>query len=235
MIALLLTISISYASIVCMDGYRLYSVDTGVCVPKDEVSGWLTPDSKQTPQKIVVQDESLVYLDDKNQPHRIDGPAIVHDDFDMWYIHGALGRIDGGPTLISHTQDIYIEEWVVGDWVPHRVGDPSSIGYLRDLDVVFSIYSIDGYLHRTEGPAINIYSSPERYVQISCQKGVCDKVKVVHEGAVLEFPFPHKNIPKGSSTYRFPYEIVMLCYPYIDMDTYTDESGRIHTMSVLKD
>jgi hypothetical protein len=75
--------------------------------------------------------------------HRIDGPAVIYQDYQAWYQKGKLHRIDG-PAIKSKT----IEEWHV-DGTRHRVDGPAIIKADGTKE-----YWVDGVLHRADGPAI---------------------------------------------------------------------------------
>jgi hypothetical protein len=91
--------------------------------------------------------EIIRYLNHKDQPHRIDGPAIIFPNMDEeWWFDGKRHRLDG-PAIIY--KSIGTESWWFNG-VLHRIGGPAKINNYN----VFEYYN-NGILHRTDGPAID--------------------------------------------------------------------------------
>ena len=81
--------------------------------------------------------------------HRVDGPAIIHNNgVQTWYHNNKIHR-DKGPAIETST---YHEYWNHG--VKHRVDGPAVDALNRKE------YWVNGLLHRDDGPAIigNVYT-----------------------------------------------------------------------------
>ena len=76
-------------------------------------------------------------------PHRLDGPAIIHiDGYQAWFINGLRHRTDG-PAIQA---DSY-QEWYLNGLL-HRIGGPAIIWSSGDQE-----WYVNGVRHREDGPA----------------------------------------------------------------------------------
>ena len=99
----------------------------------------------QTYKVTVDEDKTIRWYNEKNQRHRLDGPAYENaDGTKKWYVDGELHRLDG-PAI----------EWADGtkkwyvDGKCHRLDGPAiewADGY--------KAWYVEGQRHRLDGPAI---------------------------------------------------------------------------------
>lgn len=96
----------------------------------------------------IVDDKGATrYLDASGQPHRADGPAVVHKDgSEEWYNHGVRHRGGGLPALTSKKTGLvaYYENGLA-----HREGGPA-----RATPGGREEWMIRGEFHREGGPAV---------------------------------------------------------------------------------
>jgi hypothetical protein len=73
---------------------------------------------------------SQLHKDEKDQPHRDDGPAYVSSNgMKFWYIHGKRHRLDG--PAVEHPY--YVREWWINDFeVTHKI---TKWAAERDIDL----------------------------------------------------------------------------------------------------
>jgi len=98
----------------------------------------------QTYKVTVDEDKTVRWYNDKDEYHRLDGPAIERaDDYKSWWIDGKLHRLDG-PAV----EDAYgYKAWFV-DGKRHRLDGPA-VEYADG----YKEWWVNGKLHRTDGPA----------------------------------------------------------------------------------
>ena len=99
----------------------------------------------QTYKVTVDADKTIRWYSEKDQPHRLDGPAIERANGDKeWWVEGKLHRLDG-PAVECANGDK--EWWVKGKF--HRLDGPA-IEYANGYKVWF----VEGKRHRLDGPAV---------------------------------------------------------------------------------
>ena len=75
----------------------------------------------QTYKVTVEEDKTICWYNEKDQLHRLDGPAVKYDaGYKAWFVEGRLHRLDGPAVERS---DGTKEWWVDGK--PHRLDGPA--------------------------------------------------------------------------------------------------------------
>lgn len=99
----------------------------------------------QTYKVTVDKEKTIRWYNDKNQLHRLDGPAIEGaNGYKAWYVEGKCHRLDG--PAVEYTNG-HKEWWVEGKF--HRLDGPA-IEY-ADGD---KVWCVEGKRHRLDGPAV---------------------------------------------------------------------------------
>ena len=99
----------------------------------------------QTYKVTVDEDKTTRWYNDKDQPHRLDGPAIEYaHGGKVWYVEGQLHRLDG--PAVEYVEGS--KRWFV-DNTCHRLDGPA-IEYADGSKAWY----VEGKLHRLDGPAI---------------------------------------------------------------------------------
>jgi len=99
----------------------------------------------QTYKVTVDEDKTIRWYNEKDQFHRLDGPAVEHmDGSKTWYVENKLHRIDG-PAI--EYADGHREWWFDGKL--HRLGGPAIECANGDKE-----WWVKGKFHRLDGPAI---------------------------------------------------------------------------------
>jgi hypothetical protein len=99
----------------------------------------------QTYKVTVDENKTIRWYNDKNQPHRLDGPAIESADGDKaWWVEGKLHRLDG--PVVEYANGY--KAWCVEGKL-HRLDGPA----VEEADG-YKEWWVDGKLHRLDGPAI---------------------------------------------------------------------------------
>jgi hypothetical protein len=99
----------------------------------------------QTYKVTVDELKTIRWYNDKDQLHRLDGPAFERaDGSKLWYVDGKLHRLDG-PAIEYANGD---KTWYV-DGKQHRLDGPA-VEYADG----YKAWYIDGKLHRLDGPAV---------------------------------------------------------------------------------
>jgi len=94
---------------------------------------------------IVDEDKTVRWYDDKDQLHRLDGPAIEYaKGYKEWYVEGQLHRLDGPAIECADGS----KAWYV-EGQRHRLDGPA----IEQADGGKEWY-VEGKLHRLDGPAI---------------------------------------------------------------------------------
>ena len=52
------------------------------------------------------------YKNEKGEYHRVDGPAIISETYDLWVINGIYHRVNG-PAIVG---GVYYKSW----WINHK-------------------------------------------------------------------------------------------------------------------
>lgn len=92
-----------------------------------------------------------VWVNEKGELHREDGPAVVHTinhKREEWYLNNKLHRVDG-PAVISYIDGKVASQYWYLNGMRHRDDGPASIqsdGYME--------WWCHGLLHKEDGPAV---------------------------------------------------------------------------------
>jgi hypothetical protein len=200
-------LSVAFGDAVCADGWYSYSSGRGTCSHHGGISNRPIPhyidytNPTETVTKPIIETvnnrsflsiegDQKVWRDSNGSVHRLDAPAIEGPNYKVYVIHGYLKREDSGPTYIIDNEIFYQEEWLVGgDWVPHRINGPAIKSHIKSSDETISIYADNGRVSRINKPAIIYYSSPNKYVEIFCIKGLCNTINIYNNQYVLNITF----------------------------------------------
>jgi len=107
---------------------------------------WLAANGKSV---INTRDLTIHFLDSKK--HRTDGPAVVSEEIEEWYVKGRLHRIDGPAKTFNFTNGTsYLKIWAIDDKI-HRTDGPAIVYHTHYYTI--TVWAIDGKFHREDGPA----------------------------------------------------------------------------------
>lgn len=117
-------------------------------------------------------DITVYYLDDgvpaerptilKKIWHREDGPAYISSKCSRWYYKDQLHRLEGPASISIRENGDTVEEWYINNG-HHREGNlPARTSWSKEGKLKNISYSINGTLHRTNGPAFIHYFEYEK-------------------------------------------------------------------------
>jgi hypothetical protein len=99
----------------------------------------------QTYKVTVDNDKNRYWYNDKDQYHRLDGPAIEYaNGYKAWYVEDKIHRLDGPARVWANGS----KAWYVEDKI-HRLDGPA----IEDADGTKAWY-VEDKLHRLDGPAV---------------------------------------------------------------------------------
>ena len=98
----------------------------------------------QTYKVTVDEEKTIRWYNDKDQLHRLDGPAVDRaDGTKVWYVNGKLHRLDGPAFEYADGTKV----WYVNG-KPHRLDGPAA-----EWASGTKVWYVNGKLHRLDGPA----------------------------------------------------------------------------------
>lgn len=98
----------------------------------------------------VIDNHGNIFYYKNDKLHRTDGPAVIKDRDESWFINGRLHRSDGPAIIRKDDQGGGQEEW----WLSgkrHRSNGPAVITFYKNA--LAYRYFINDQLHREDGPA----------------------------------------------------------------------------------
>jgi len=108
----------------------------------------------QTYKVIVDKDKTVCWCNDKDQLHRLEGPAVEYaDGYKAWWFDGKRHRLDGPAVEYANGY----KAWWVED-KRHRLDGPAiecADGYKE--------WYVEGKLHRLDGPAVEWASGTKEW------------------------------------------------------------------------